>query len=254
VNDSVSFDDAVEFYDRTRGGLSVGRNIADVMNAHLAPASRVLELGVGTGLIALPLTELGHAVLGIDLSPKMISRARDRIGARVAVADATRVPIASASCDAIVASRILHVVGDPVAALAEAARIVRVGGQLLVVPAGGGRFDGQEQPDDIGEIARAMRIGRAARGPTPDEAIALADAGGFDLVARERTAPEEYGETPREHAARIEQRTWSGLWGVDDETWARSVQPTIDRLLALPDPDRPRSRRRSHRVLVFARR
>jgi len=253
VKDSVSFDDAVDYYDRTRGGLSVGRKFADVMDAHLAPASRIVELGVGTGLVALPLTELGHTVVGVDLSPKMIRFARERIGARVAIAEASRVPLASATCDAVVAARILHVVGDPAAVLAEAARLVRAGGHLMVVLAGGGRFDGQEQRDDIDEVALEMRIGRAVRGPSADEAIALAAAAGFDLAARERTEPEEYTETPREHAARIEQRTWSGLWDVDDETWARSVQPTIDRLLALPDPDRPRPRRRSHRVLVFSR-
>ena len=86
---SISFDDAVDFYDRTRGGLPVGRTFAEVMSTHLKPGSRVLELGVGTGLVALPLTELGHTVLGIDLSPKMIEHARDRIGARLAVADAS---------------------------------------------------------------------------------------------------------------------------------------------------------------------
>ena len=50
---------------------------------------------MGTGLVALPLTELGHAVLGVDLSPKMIASARERIGARVAIADATAAPVAA---------------------------------------------------------------------------------------------------------------------------------------------------------------
>jgi SAM-dependent methyltransferase len=254
LSDSISFDAAVEFYDRTRGGLSVGGSIADVINEYLVPPARVLEVGVGTGLVALPLTDLGHTVLGVDLSPKMIALARQRIGARVAVADASRVPVARATCDAVVASRILHVVGDPAAVLAEAARIVRAGGHLMAVPAGGGRFDGREEHDDIDDVLRELRFGRAVRGPSAEDAIALATTAGFDLVASRRTAPEHYDESPRAHVERIEQRTWSGLWGLDADAWARTVQPTIDRLLALPDPDRPRPRARSHRVLVFERR
>ncbi len=253
MNDSVSFDHAAEFYDRTRGGVTVGRTFAQVTRRYLAPASRVLELGVGTGLVASPLAELGHTVVGIDLSSNMLALARDRIGARVALGDAMQVPIESASCDAIVDARVLHVVGDPAAVLAEAARVVRAGGHLVVVLAGGGRFDDHERRDDIDDVALELRIGRAARGPSADDVGACAASAGFSIIGRERTTPDEYAETPREYAARIEARTWSGLWDVDDDTWARSVQPTIDRLLALPDRDRARPRRRSHRVLVFSR-
>jgi len=253
MNASVSFDNAVDFYDRTRGGLPVGRAFADMINTHLRPASRIVEFGIGTGLVALPLTEFGHTVVGIDLSPKMLACAHERIGARVAVADATCAPIESASCDAVVAARIMHLVGDPTAMVAEAARVARTGGLLLIVLAGGGRFDGPEPPDDIGEIVAEMRVGRAERGPTADDVVACAAGNGFELVTAGRTRPDEYAESPCEHAARIEQRTWSGLWDIDDETWRHSVQPTIDRLRALPEPNRARIRQRSHRVLVFSR-
>ena len=124
----------------------------------------------------------------------------------------------------------------------------------MVVPAGGGRFDGQDVRDDIDAVLREMPFGRAASGPSTDDLAALAGTAGFDLVDHRRTASELYDESPLAHVERIEQRTWSGLWDLDDEAWALSVQPTIDRLLALPEPDRPRRRTRSHRVLVFARR
>ena len=53
---------------------------------------------------------------------------------------------------------------------------------------------------------------------------------------------------------KIRARTWSGSWDIDDETWARTAEPVIERLLALPDPDRPRRRRRAQRLGVFSRR
>jgi len=252
VKPSVSFDRIADRYDETRGGFRVGRSFADAVAANVAPPpARIVELGVGTGLVALPLTERGYDVLGIDLSPKMIAVARERIGARVAIADASRVPIATASADALVAARVLHVVGDPGAALAEAARIVRPGGRVVAIMAGS---DQDEPADDIGEATRAMH-GQRLSGAGLDMVISLADATGeLALVTRGCTESLEFEETPREHAEKIRARTWSGSWDVDDETWARTAEPVIERLLALPDPDRPRRRRSAQRLGVFARR
>ena len=249
---SISFDRIADTYDATRGGFTVGRLFADEVTARLPEeAARVVELGVGTGLVAQPLTERGHTVLGIDLSPKMIAVARSRIGARVAIGDASRTPIASASCDAVVAARVLHVVGDPAAVLADAARILRPGGSLIVILAGASRLD---PTDDIDEAAAEMRSG-PLRGPDADETISLAArVDTLALAAADRTRPLEFDESPRDYAEKIRARTWSGFWEIDNETWARTAQPAIEQLLALPDPDRPRRRQRSHRVLVFARR
>ncbi len=90
--DSLSFDCAADFYDETRGGLLRGGNFARAIDAHLEPSASVLEVGVGTGLVALPLTDLGHDVIGVDIAPAMLAKARNRIGARVVVADASATP------------------------------------------------------------------------------------------------------------------------------------------------------------------
>ena len=252
MTESISFDRIADRYDETRGGLAVGRSFGDAVAEYAAPPpARIVELGVGTGLVALALTERGYDVLGADLSPKMIASARERIGARVVVADATRSPFASASCDVVVAARVLHVVGDPGAALAEAARLVRPGGRVVVILAGSDR----EVPDDDIAVAVHGLHQPRQRGLDEDTVLGLADGtGALRLVERGYTKHLDYEETPREHAEKIRTRTWSGSWDTDEETWARNVAPIVYRLLALPDPDRPRRRRRAQRLYVFARR
>ena len=90
--------------------------------------------------------------------------------------------------------------------------------------------------NDIDEATRDMHAGRL-RGPDTDTAIALAAAtGSLDLVERGLTSPIEYDETPREHAEKIQNRSWSGFWEISDETWARTAEPAIERLLAAPSP------------------
>ena len=75
---------------------AVVRETVDVL-AELAAGAPVLELGIGTGRIALPLSERGLRVHGIDLSPAMITRLRakpgaDRIGVTVGDFASTRIP------------------------------------------------------------------------------------------------------------------------------------------------------------------
>jgi ubiquinone/menaquinone biosynthesis C-methylase UbiE len=70
TSDSVVFDRAASFYDETRGfPPGEERSIAALISrvGHLGPDSRVFEIGIGTGRIALPLARHVRAVYGIDL-------------------------------------------------------------------------------------------------------------------------------------------------------------------------------------------
>ena len=111
-----------------------GRTRALAMAA-LTAGQRVLVLGVGTG-IDLPLLPAGVRAVGVDLSPAMLARARTRLpladrAVSLVLADAQRLPLADASCDAAVLDLILTVVPDGRAALAEALRVVRPGAALV---------------------------------------------------------------------------------------------------------------------------
>ena len=156
--ESISFERAADFYDETRGGLGRGRRFAPILAAQLAPGAQVLEVGVGTGAIALPLLDLGFDVVGIDIAHSMLVRARERCGARVARADAAQLPIASESRDAVVAVWVLHVAGDREGVLAEAARVLRPRGRLVIVCA-----DAVYEPDEIVTTIGDMRARPRAR-------------------------------------------------------------------------------------------
>lgn len=98
---------------------------------------RILVVGIGTGL-DLPWLPTGPRYCGIDLTPAMLERARrraERAGREVElrVGDATALPYGDQSFDAVVMHLILAVVPDPVTALREAARVLRPGGEILVL-------------------------------------------------------------------------------------------------------------------------
>jgi SAM-dependent methyltransferase len=94
---SINFDRIAPIYEQSRGGLVRGRSYAGTITPHLLPGA-VLEIGIGTGSIALPITEAGHPVVGVDLSPNMLELAYQRLGARVAVGDVMLLPIRTAAC------------------------------------------------------------------------------------------------------------------------------------------------------------
>ncbi len=104
--------------------------------AYLAdhPPLDVLVAGVGTGL-DLPFLPSQHRYVGVDLTPAMLRRAVRRGAAarfRAVQGDVQRLPFADGAFDAAVLHLILAVVPHPEHCLAEAARVVRPGGPILV--------------------------------------------------------------------------------------------------------------------------
>lgn len=98
---------------------------------------RVLEIGIGTGK-NVRFHPTGARVVGIDISPRMLERARRRVArysasTELLVADAQQLPFASASFDTVVSTFVFCSVPDPAAALAEARRVLVPGGQLLLL-------------------------------------------------------------------------------------------------------------------------
>ena len=91
----------------------------------------VLELGCGTGLILERVAKVAKTARGIDLSPGMLEKATAR-GLDVSLASVTELPFADASFDLVYSFKVLAHVPDIGRALAEAARVTRPGGHLVL--------------------------------------------------------------------------------------------------------------------------
>jgi phosphatidylethanolamine/phosphatidyl-N-methylethanolamine N-methyltransferase len=103
------------------------------------PGGTVLDVGVGTGL-ELPMFDRGTRLVGVDLSEPMLRRAAARIRREklgnvhgLAVMDAMRLAFPDACFDAAVAPYVLTVVPDPAATLDELLRVVKPGGEIVLV-------------------------------------------------------------------------------------------------------------------------
>jgi SAM-dependent methyltransferase len=108
------------------------------MVAGLTPGGRILELGVGTGRLAIPLAAAGHAVTGVDASPEMLARLRVRPGAegiQLLEADFITVDAGQGYDLVLIAFSTLFLVpsqDEQLAVLANAYRHLRPGGYVVV--------------------------------------------------------------------------------------------------------------------------
>ncbi len=100
---------------------------------------RILEVGVGTG-ISLPDYARANCLVGVDLSEPMLRKARTRVAERalsnvelLAVMDAERLALPDESFDVVVAQYVITAVPHPEATLDEFARLVRPGGEIVLV-------------------------------------------------------------------------------------------------------------------------
>ena len=99
---------------------------------------KVLDAGTGTGAMALLLAEMGHEVTGIDLSERMLQRAKGKaekggISVEFRLGDAEALTFGDDSFDVVVARHLLWGLPSPERALAEWRRVLRVGGKVVTI-------------------------------------------------------------------------------------------------------------------------
>ncbi len=100
---------------------------------------RILEVGVGTG-ISLPGYSATNRIVGIDLCEPMLRKAQERVAelslrnvVRLEVMDAEHLAFEDASFDVVAAHHVVSTVPNPEAALDEFARVLRPGGEIVLI-------------------------------------------------------------------------------------------------------------------------
>jgi len=134
-NDPAQYDDlAGEWWD-PRGALAMLHWIAEARAALVPPAERsgavLVDVGCGAGLLGPHLAGKGYRHVGVDVSASAVTIASRR-GVDVLRGDAAALPVADQSADVVSAGEILEHVTDLPAAVAEACRVLRPGGTLVV--------------------------------------------------------------------------------------------------------------------------
>ena len=137
-HESAVYYEFSQFYDAFFGRVFYPRIAKVVRSLGIAPGDRVLEIGVGTGL-SLEAYPSHCQVTGIDLAPDMLERAQERIdrnGLRnvtVEQGDALNLRFADDTFDYVTAFHVVSVVPDARRLMAEAQRVCRPGGRIVVI-------------------------------------------------------------------------------------------------------------------------
>lgn len=147
-----SFDRAAERYDEARGGESRGERFAAAIEPHLsiAPGAVVLEVGVGTGVVAAALRKQGRRAIGVDIAMEMLRVAARRAPGAVARYDGRSLPFADESLDAAYMVWVMHLVDDQAGTLREVARVLRSDGRLVIATTN------REPEDEMRRITEPM--------------------------------------------------------------------------------------------------
>lgn len=134
--ESISFDRAAGYYDATRSlPPEPMRQLTDLLAGQLASRQPCLDIGTGTGRLALPLRQRGITMLGTDLSGAMLRRlvvnARGAAPPPLLQADAAALPLAAGTVGSVLAVHVLHLIPLWRLAVDEAVRVLRPGGALI---------------------------------------------------------------------------------------------------------------------------
>lgn len=135
------FDAMVDFLDRMQNEGTYAALLDDVvaLAEPLDPAAHCLDIGCGAGRVLRDLAPRVGRVVGLDPSPPLLARARERAealglgNASFVEGRSSALPFESESFDRVVISNLLFYLQDPQKALKEAARVLRPAGKLVLL-------------------------------------------------------------------------------------------------------------------------
>ena len=240
--ESVRFDRAVSYYDQTRGFPPGEEKQVTAMIARvggLTVSSRALEIGVGTGRIALPLSALVSDYYGIDISRPMLDKLRSKRTHEpvyVTEGDATQLPFPDKTFDGIIAVHVFHLIPGWQTVLQEIARVLRPGAALIHC------WTRDNDPflrswDTWNEVipTRNRRVGMHWQ-KNPN----FLEEEGWQPQAEAQTHIFTRSGTVNQFLDHVSNRIWSALWDVTDDELSRgleAIQPVLRE--EFPDWDAP---------------
>lgn len=245
-----SFDRVADVYDQTRGlppdaERAVGDGLAGAFEQVASPA-RIVEVGVGTGRIAVPLGERGHRVTGMDISPKMLAVLRGkRTDIDVMLAEASRPPLRGSSFDGALFVHILHLVPDAEATVRATIPLVRPGGVLIEARDDRRETVREEADRRINEVVfelSGVDLGGWRRYEEPTDVFTRIATEAGAIVSHERLA--EWQSTTRGTVMleRLRRRDYSSAWKIPDEIMPElldRVRPIIEKICGGLERDVP---------------
>lgn len=152
----------------TNGNIDIDPEVRDAWKKWLRscvgerPGIRALDVGTGPGFLAMLLAEMGYEVQAVDLSDRMVERARDnaaRRGLQVEVrqGDAEALPFPDGFFDVVASKYLLWTLPHPEKALSEWKRVLRDGGVVLAID---GEWNRRRRIDRLGDrLARLDEAG-----------------------------------------------------------------------------------------------
>lgn len=209
-----SFDERVaRLYNQQRAhppavSHAIGAGIAGLVGAD----KRVLEVGVGTGRIAIPVAEAGCRVVGFDLSAQMLRETPFTDAISLAQADMQDMPFAAQAFDAVMFTHVMHLSKDLKRLLHEAGRVLRPDGILIQ------GNDWMDPASVVGMLRNHLRVLAVKHKPDlmpPSAGIpideTLAELGGTDV--HEQTLAEwTYELSPNERLRMVENKLDAEAW------------------------------------------
>ncbi len=238
---TLNYDQAVSYYDETRGfrpGVSERYRLALQQTIDASPELRFLELAIGTGLIGLPFIIAGDDYVGVDISRGMMRQIAPKLHdcspPALAQADITRaLPFADGSFDVVQAVRVFHLLEDWRSCIGESRRLLKPGGRLIIVEIRTPTDTASPPPwaivhDKWGEILSDLGLAsetiRHGNGLTEAMAAAHIQAVGGAAEVIDLLSFAEFPVSCRTMVARRASRMFSNDWALPDDVFSRAAR------------------------------
>lgn len=228
AGESIAFDRAVDYYDRTRAlPVEVQAEVTALLVDKLAGLAPVLELGVGTGRMALPLVPYGVELVGVDLSEPMLVKLVENAGGTAPFplvrGDGLAFPLRTHSVAAAFLCHVLHLIPRWREAVDELVRVIRPGGLLLVDAGGAPSPIAKAVGSEFNRQAGIQKSWRGVTDPQPLDDL-MAELGAEVQLLDPISRPIEY--TIGDQLDRLASNQFSSTWQLDDDVRVAAAEGT----------------------------